>query len=79
MTQSSNLFSQLGAKALNTIRAIPTSITSTERFNFTNEDLNKYLYGRKKVKAVDIERILRKRKLLDNENPYSKRSSKHTT
>ena len=29
------------------------------------------------MKAIDIERILRKRKLLDSENPSNKRSSKY--
>jgi hypothetical protein len=73
--RGSNPFSQLGTKAINTIRSIPTSITSGESYNFSSEELNKHLYGRKEVKAIDIERILRKRKLLDNENPSNKRSS----
>ena len=77
LTQSPNPFSQLGAKAINTICSISTSITSGENYNFSSEDLNKHLYGRKKVKAIDIERILRKRKLLESENPSNKRSSKY--
>lgn len=77
-SQSSNSISQLGAKAINTIRSIPSSITSPETYNFTREDLKNHLYGRKKVKAIDIEKILRKRKLLDSENPSNKRTSTYS-
>lgn len=77
VTQSSNSFSQLGAKAIKSICSISTSINSCESYNFSSEDLNKYLYGQKKVKAIDIERILRKRKLLESENLSYKRSSKY--
>lgn len=49
------------------------------KFSFTDEELRKHLYGKKTVQIVDIERILRKRKLLDSETTTNKRSSKDAT
>lgn len=66
-------FSHLGTKAIREIREISTTTTTPEIYSFTEKDLEKHLHGKKNVKAIDIERILRKRKLLDNEDPTSKR------
>lgn len=67
------IFDSLSEKAMHNLRAIsPTSLEDT--FCFTDDELRKHLYGKKNVQMIDIERILRKRKLLDSETTTNKRS-----
>ena len=63
MRECSKSFNDLGAKAMNEIRAIPSTI-QTEKLSVTDIELTRYLYGKKKVAKVDLEKILQKRKLL---------------
>lgn len=70
------MFDSLSTNAMQEIRAIPSALVPV-KFSFTYEDLRRHLYGRKAVETIDIEKILRKRKLLDNDNERNKRSSKN--
>lgn len=59
---------------MNKICSIPSSLRENT-FDFTTDDLDRQLYGRKRVKPIDVEEIARKRELLDNDHPSYKKSS----